>query len=128
MKKNIKQFMDEEKRISKPICLSFVNPTPNFSAADPDNMNDYSHHLCLKGDPDTTILDNEFKEFWCDLNKNSPKTSRISHRFHSWAKLKWVLATMLKFINAARQGWSKKTSKKPTSLTLNLKIDEIDRN
>ena len=88
----------------------------------------FSHQLCLEGNPDVTILDPEFREFWFKVDKNSPKAGGITRRFHSWSKLSRVLATMLKFIDTVRQGWSRKTSKKPTKLKLNLKVDKIDRN
>ena len=46
----------------------------------------------------------------------------------SWSKLSRILATVLQFMDNVRQGWSRKSNKKPTKLTLSLKVDEIDRN
>ena len=123
MKKNIKQIEMEEKRIPKSTCLTFGDPTFDCSnAGDHDDVRNFSHQLCLEGNPDATILDPEFREFWFKVDKNSPKDGGITRRFHSWSKLSRVLATMLKFIDAVRRGWLGKKSKKPTDLKLRLTL------
>ena len=123
-KKNIKQLEDEERKAAKPTCLTFNNPGGH---CDPQANNLVSHHLCLKGPPNQVATDADFHEFWLKEHKQ-PEERGLVNRYSSWQLLRGVTGRLLQFIKAAREGWSKRTSSKPTKLTLNLKIDDIDKN
>ena len=46
---------------------------------------------------------------------------------HHGEKLRKIVGRILQFVWAACEGWSKKSSKKPTKLSLKLKIDNINK-
>ena len=128
LKKNIKQILDEEKKISKPNCFSFGDPTFDCSLAKEGvtKENIVSHHLCLKGLPSQTLTNADFRDFWLNKHKQ-PEKRGLTECYPSWGKLRRIIGCILQFFWAAREGWSKKSSKKPTKLSLKLKIDDISK-
>ena len=113
LKKNIKQILDEEKKIAKPTCLSFGNPTFDCSQIEKGDTSGsmISHQLCLEGPPDTMVMDADFKAFWLKDDKDQPKNRGLALRFPSWGKLRGVGGRILQFVHAARNGWWKKATK-----------------
>ena len=87
-----------------------------------------SHQLCLEGPPDTMVIYADFKAFWLKEDKDQPNNRGLALRFPSWGKLRGVGGRILQFVLAARNGWSKKATKKPTRLSLSLNIKNINNN
>ena len=76
---------------------------------DPQANSFVSHHLCLKGPPNQIATDAGFPEFWLKEHKQ-PEQHGLVNRYGSWPLLRGVTGCLLQFINAARKGWSKRTS------------------
>ena len=61
-------------------------------------------------------------------NHKQPENRGLTKRYPSWGQLRGIVGRILQFVWAAREGWSKKSSKKPTKLSLKLKINNINKN
>ena len=77
MKKNIKQIEEEEKRITKPTCLTFGDPTFDCgNAGDHNKVSLFSHQLCLEGN--AKVYRHCASRL---LKKNKQKTSQTKTEF-----------------------------------------------
>ena len=73
----------------------------------------YNHQMKLLDPVETEMFNQQFKEFYLKIVPENPRQGGLAQRFQSWSKLVRVLARIIQFITAAKNGWSTKISKKP---------------